>query len=149
MGEPRRLGRRHGPHHAPSRPGENRVLGLQLGRILQGPAGGHHPQGRGRSERLSHLMEIALQHGTDRRFDRRSGQTRHQPGLAAHLMRQHHSRKAQLLEPGSQLPLMGRLAVGMHQGHGTAAVAIGKGLTQLPLQQRIPPKWLQLTAICP
>ena len=37
----------------------------------------------------------------------------------------------------------------MHQGHGTAAVAIGKGLTQLPLQQRIPPKWLQLTAICP
>ena len=130
---------RHGPHHAPGRPREDRVLGEQHLWSRQGTTGAHHPQPGIRPEGLAHLAQIVLQHRRHRRLHHGGLTAGHKPGLAAELVGKHHGLKAQGLQPGAQLQLLAGIAGAVQQGHGAAGVAVGLGGPQLlehPLGQR-------------
>ena len=140
-GHPRRGDR---PNHPRRRPRKDGVFGLQPVWSLQRSAGGHHPQGRGGTQRPLHLLQVAIQHRMHGPLHQGRLPPRHQAGHHAHLVGADHGAKAKFPQQCSTALLMGWVALGMQQRHHGDVQAGTAQLLKPPPQRLIQHQGLHL-----
>ena len=124
-----------GTHQPASRPRKNRVLGMERLRGREHPAGLHHLQRHLAAKVSPQLLEIGVQHRSNRRLQHGGVAPGHQPRQGAHLMRQGDLIKPQRRQPGADSLLMARIDHAVQQRHSNAAHAIDPGLLHLLAQR--------------
>ena len=140
-GHPRRGDR---PNHPRRRPRKDGVFGLQPVWSLQRSAGGHHPQGRGGTQRPLHLLQVAIQHRMHGPLHQGRLPPRHQAGHHTHLVGADHGAKAKFPQQCSTALLMGWVALGMQQRHHGDVQAGTAQLLKTPPQRLIQHQGLHL-----